>query len=136
MKSTKSIPPSSVSNPSFEVLQFTYGKASNISSFKESSFNYCSRQVGPVARVIKEGTIFRPPPISRPTDLEAFSEAKDPFGDLKHHFNHQISERCKIMSQLPEKEFKLFHLIWANCSKESQFKSYPFASNQSANTVY
>jgi hypothetical protein len=50
MKSSKSHQSTSAINPLFEVLEFTYGKASNISSFKESAFNYCSRQVGPSRR--------------------------------------------------------------------------------------
>jgi hypothetical protein len=69
-----------------------------------------SRQQGPIACVIKEGRLYRPPPIIRPTNNDAFSAEKDP----------QIKERCKIMEQLPEKEYKLFHHIWGNCSKESQ----------------
>jgi hypothetical protein len=45
------------------------------------TYNYCSRQVDPVARIIKEGKLFRPPHVVRPSNLTAFSEENDPFGD-------------------------------------------------------
>ena len=56
----------------------------------------------------------------RPSSPTAFSDENDPFGDKRHAFNHQISERVKLLSQLPDKEFKLFHHLWGNCSRESQ----------------
>ena len=51
------------SNPGFELLTFSYGKATNVVSWKDSAFIYCSRQVGSFARVIKETKLFRPPAI-------------------------------------------------------------------------
>ena len=107
-------------NNSFEVLRFSQSKATNVVSFKESAFVFCSRQVGSVARVIKECRLFQPPPIISPTSIDAFSEENDPFGEHKRRFHHSISERCKILAELPDKEFKLFNHIWGNCSKESQ----------------
>ena len=107
-------------NSCFEVLNFSFGKATNVVSWKDSAFTYCSRQVGAVARVIKESKLYRPPIVIRPTDINAFDEEHDPFGDLKKDFLHAISERRKLLSELPDKEFKLFNHLWGNCSKESQ----------------
>ena len=66
--------------------------------------------------------MFRPPHVIRPSSADAFSDTNDPFGDKKNAFNHQISERVKILSQLPDKEFKLFHHLWGDCSRESQYQ--------------
>jgi hypothetical protein len=108
------------SNPSFEVLTFSFGKATNVVSWKNSAFTFCSRQVGAVARVIKESKLFRPPIVIIPSDPTAFDEEHDPNGFLKRDLLYAISDRRKILSELPDKEVKLFNHLWGNCSKASQ----------------
>jgi hypothetical protein len=108
------------SNPAFELLSFSYGRATNVVSWKDSAFIFCGRIVGPVARVIKEQKLYRPPIVPKPSSIHAFDEENDPWGDLKKDYLHSVSERRKLLSELPDKEVKLFNHLWSNCSKDSQ----------------
>jgi hypothetical protein len=109
-------------NNEFEVLSFNYGKATNIIKFKESSFNYCLKELGPIARIIKDARRPIPDPIPAPANANAFNNTHDPFGSLKAAYLRRVSNREDFINELSLKEPQLFAHLWNNISKESRIQ--------------
>jgi hypothetical protein len=106
------------SNKDFETLHFSYGKVSNVIKFKETSFNFCLKQLGPVANIIKDGRRSIPDEIPNPPAV--FTAANDPFGAKKTAYLRKVSNREDLLAELSAKEPQLFAHIWTNMSKESR----------------
>ena len=104
----------------FEILNFTYGKASNIVRFKETAFNFCLKELGQVARVIRDSRRYIPPEVPDPEGNNPFSAGHDPHGAKKAAYLRQISNREDALADLKSKEPQLFAHIWSNMSKESR----------------
>jgi hypothetical protein len=107
-------------NKDFEVLRFNPGRATNVVKFKDTAFTFCTRELGSVARVIKDGVRYIPPEISEPAGNNPFSAANDPSGSKKTIFLKKVSNREDEISNLQTKEPQLFAHLWTNISKESQ----------------
>jgi len=104
----------------FETLNFTYGKASNIVRFKDTAFNICLKELGQVARVIRNTHRHIPPNIPDPEGNNPFSVAHESHGAKKTAYLRQISNREHTLAELRSKEPQLFAHIWGNMSKESR----------------
>jgi hypothetical protein len=107
-------------NSSFDVLKFSYGKATNVAEFKETAFEYNLRVLGAVAHVIKTGTRFVPKPVPGINDPNAFTAANDPHGFKQAAAQKQITQREGVIMSLQEKEYLLWGALWSNISKESR----------------
>jgi len=107
-------------NKDFEVLRFNPGRATNVVKFKDTAFNFCTRELGSVARVIKDGVRYIPLEIPQPAGNNPFSAANDPSGSKKTIFLKKVSNREDEISNLQTKEPQLFAHLWTNISKESQ----------------
>ena len=107
-------------NTEFDFLSYTYGKSTNISKFKETAFTFCLKELGMVARVIRDGERYHPPAVPDPIGNNPFSAANDPHGAKKAAYLRQISNREDSIAELRGKEPKLFAHLWGNMSKESR----------------
>jgi len=118
-KSSTQVKDIDLANEDFEVLNFYPGKSTNIVRFKESAFDYLNKELGAVARVIKDCIRYEPPLIEDPV-AHAFTAANDPFGSKKASYLGKISNREDAIAVLQSKESQLFSHLWNNLSKESK----------------
>ena len=68
------------SNKEFEILKYNSGRSTNLIKFKETAFNFIAKELGHVAKIIKDGRRFTPPLIPSPGVV--FTANNDPNGAL------------------------------------------------------